>query len=117
MIFAIVSLSLLGLVLAGMLAWSVKLNLKYLEKLEEVKDQIDASLDILDTQYQRAAAKAELEVLSDEPVVRELIEDIKSSRDAILLVANLITEPLQDDEEGLIWQQEGKETDLLMKKQ
>ena len=115
MIFSIVTLSLLCLILAGCLTWSVRLNLKYAEKFEEIIDQIDVSLDILDTQYQRAAAKAELEVLSDEPVVRDLIDDIKSSRDAILLVANLIVEPTQDEEKGLRWHQEKQKSQLTKK--
>jgi hypothetical protein len=37
--------------------------------------------------------------LSDEPVVRELLEDIQVTRDAILLVANLMIEPLEILEE------------------
>lgn len=100
MIMIIALLLIVCAALSGALVWSVRLNLSYADKLEEVSDQIEDSLDVLDTCYQRAAAKAELEVLSDEPVVRELMDDIRGSRDAILLVANLIVEPLQANEKG-----------------
>lgn len=116
MIIAIISLAVICTALIAALVWSVRLNLIYLEKIEEVRNQIDESLDILDSQYQRAAAKAELEVLSDEPIVRELIEDIRSSRDAILLVANLIVEPLKDDEKDLLWHQKEEHKKLQKKK-
>ena len=87
-----------------MLFFSLKLNLQYSEKFEEIKERTEESLDVLDTCYQRAAAKAQLDIMSDEPVVQEFVNDIKLSRDAILLVANLIVEPFQgdDEEKGLI---------------
>jgi hypothetical protein len=87
------------LILAALLFFSVRLNLKYSEKLEDVREQVEESLDVLDTCYQRAAQRAKLEVLSDEPVVRDLLDDIKITRDAILLVANLIVEPLSEVDE------------------
>jgi len=81
------------------LALSLRLNLRYSEKLQEVSDQIEDSLDVLDTLYQRAATRAQLEVFSDDAVVKELVSDIQTTRDAILLVANLIVSPMQEDDE------------------
>jgi len=98
--FIIVVLALLCLCLVIGLVWSLRLNLSYADKMEEIRDQVDQSLDVLNTFYQRAVSRAELEVMSDEPVIRELVADLQGSRDAILLVANLIVDPLQDDEEG-----------------
>lgn len=85
--------------LLGFFCWSVKKNLQLTEKLQEINDQVEESLDVLDACYQRAAERAKLEVFTDEPVVKELIEDIKLTRDAILLVANLIVEPLKQTKE------------------
>ena len=99
MVFFVVLLSVLCVLLATALAYSLRLNLQYQDKIESVSEQIEKSLDVLDTCYHRAAQRAGLEVFSDEPVVKELIEDIKETRDAILLVANLIIEPLQGEEE------------------
>lgn len=69
---------------------SIRRNLQYSEKLEELGDQIDESLDILDGCYQRISKAAVTPVLSDEPIVKQLISDIKLTRDAVLLVANKI---------------------------
>lgn len=82
--------------------FSLRMNLDYSDKMQEIKEATEESLDVLNTFYQRAAARAELEVMSDEPVIRELVADLKGSRDAILLVANIIVDPLQNDdnEEG-----------------
>jgi hypothetical protein len=99
MLTLVIILSLLIACLSAALFWSVRLNLRYADKLEEISDQLDESLDILDTLYQRAAARAQLEVFHDDPVVKELVNDIQTTRDAILLVANLIVEPLKEDDE------------------
>lgn len=76
--------------LSALLFVSVRQNLQYSEKLEELGDQIDESLDILNGCYQRIAKAAETPVLSDEPIVQQLISDIKLTRDSVLLVANKI---------------------------
>ena len=99
MIFTIIILSVICAALSAVLYFSLRLNLQNQDKFEEISEQIDESLDVLDACYQRAAQRAKLEVLSDEPVVRELLEDIKTTRDAILLVANLIVKPMQEAEQ------------------
>jgi hypothetical protein len=99
MFITIVVLSILCFFLILSLIWSVKKNLAFSEKFESIIEQIERSLDVLDSCYQRAAARSKLEVLSDEPVVRELLEDIQVTRDAILLVANLMIEPIEEERE------------------
>lgn len=97
----ITALSIYAIIASIVLIISIRMNLDYSDKLQEIKEATEEALDVLNTFYQRAAARAELEVMSDEPVVRELVTDLKGSRDAILLVANIIVDPLQeDDEEG-----------------
>lgn len=99
MFITIVVLSILCFFLILSLVWSVKKNLAFSEKFESIIEQIERSLDVLDTCYQRAVTRSKLEVLSDEPVVRELLEDIQVTRDAILLVANLMIEPIEEERE------------------
>jgi hypothetical protein len=70
----------------------------YVDKLEELGNQIDESLDVLDDCYHRIAKATEIPVMSDEPVIRELISDIKHVRMAVLLVANKLV--LFDQEEN-----------------
>jgi CHASE3 domain sensor protein len=78
------------IIIGALLFVSIRRNLQYSEKLEELGDQIDESLDIIDKCYKRISTTAETPVLSDEPIVQQLISDIKLTRDAILLVANKI---------------------------
>ena len=99
MFIAVVILSTLCFFLILGLVWSVKKNLAFSEKFELIVEQIENSLDVLDTCYRRASARSKLEVLSDEPVVKELLEDIQVTRDAILLVANLMIEPIEEEKE------------------
>lgn len=67
---------------------SVSKNLELLESLEELSTQIEESLDILDDCYKNIQKKSELEIFIDEPVVKDLINDINNTKDAVLLIAN-----------------------------
>jgi hypothetical protein len=62
-----------------------------------VQEQVDKSLDVLDACYVRAVERSQLDVMSDEPVVRDLVNDLKTCREAILLVAGYIASPFADD--------------------
>ena len=61
-----------------------------MEKLDELAEGIQTSLDILDEQYQIIDQKTKIEVFSDEPVIRNLVQDIATARDSILIVAKLL---------------------------
>jgi cell division protein FtsL len=75
-----------------LLVFSLRLIFKLNDKIEDIDEKIEQSLDILDMCYQRISKKASLEIFSDEPVVKQVINDIKLSRDAMLIIANIITE-------------------------
>lgn len=95
----IVLLVLISAVLSIGLFYSIRSNLRYVEQLDQIRDQVEKSLDVLNTCYQRVAEKSNIELLSDEPIVRDLVYDMKRSKDAILLVANMIVTPFNEDEE------------------
>jgi hypothetical protein len=82
------------------LYYSVKRNIASIEKIEEVVGQIEESLDVLDSCYTKIDAKSKIEVLSDDPIVRELIQDIATAKDSILVVANKISDPVREDIPG-----------------
>lgn len=69
---------------------SLQRNIAYMEKLDELAEGIQTSLDILDEQYQIIDQKTKIEVFSDEPVIRNLVQDIATARDSILIVAKLL---------------------------
>ena len=90
MIIAVIMLVLYSIATTVALVVSVKGWLRCSDKLYEVRDQIVQSLDMLNECFRRVSKTASREVLSDEPIIRELVNDTKMARDAILLVANKI---------------------------
>jgi hypothetical protein len=78
--------------LSALLALSIRKNLYLQEKIENISESLEESLDVLDLVYQRIVTKTQLEVLSDDPIVRELAQDLKISRDSVHAIANLISD-------------------------
>jgi hypothetical protein len=66
----------------------------------DVEDQVEESLDILNECYGRLSKIAKLDVMVDEPVVRDMVQTLKKSIDAILLVANKVSGPLNTEEKS-----------------
>jgi hypothetical protein len=65
-------------------------NLALNDQREELVDQIEESLDMLDACYSRLAHHATIPVLSDEPVIQEVVRDIKLARNTVLAVASKV---------------------------
>ena len=87
------------LVFLVLLCLSVHRNFQQADKLDEVGDQVNESLDVLDECYSRISKVAEHPVMSDEPYIREMLSDIQSARGAVLLVANkLVTFDYEEDD-------------------
>lgn len=86
----------------------IRKNLELSDQREELVDQIEISLDILDDCYRRISHHAETPVMMDEPIVREVVNDLKFAKNAILAIAsNVVTYGYNesehdddDDEEG-----------------
>lgn len=107
MIFLVVFLSVLVVCLCIALFVSVRQTLTLDEKFQELGVQVEASLDILDGCYNRFSIIAETPVFSDEPVVKQLMNDVAYSRHALLLIANnIVTFDEEDEEDRTLWQQE-----------
>lgn len=70
------------------LCFSVYLNIRLGKTILSIEDQIEESLDILDSCYSQIDAIAHTPVLSDDPFVKDVLMRIKASRDAVFLVAN-----------------------------
>lgn len=87
-----------SLFLGSCLFFSVKKNIELLDRLESVEDVVEKALDVLDDQHQKIEAKTKIEVFSDEPVVRNLVQDIVVARDAVLEIAKILNSSLGPDE-------------------
>lgn len=99
-------LSLFLLTITGIaLFYSVKRNIQLMDKLEEIDDALDNVVSVLETQHQKIDAKTRIEVFSDEPIIRELIQDISTARDVVKSASEILKEiefsiDSQDDEEN-----------------
>ena len=98
MIYAILIITNILTLTACVLA--VQRSLVLIEKIDEINVQVEESLDIIDTSYASVSKHLESQVLFDDPVVVAMIRDVKQARDAMLLVANKVTEPFQNDEDS-----------------
>ena len=81
---------------------SVKKNLEWLQLLETASDEYKEILNELSDIYESVDKKSKMELFLDEPVTRELVEDIKGTKKAIKLAAEKISvfiEEENDDEE------------------
>lgn len=78
---------------------AVKKNLALSDQREQLVDQIEESLDELDACFQRLSRNAEVNVLSDEPIIREVMGDIRRARNAVLAVASKVATYGSDEDE------------------
>lgn len=92
--------SVLLLVISVLLLMSLRRNLELSEQLDDLAEQIEESLDIMNDCYQRVAVVADMPVYSDEPQIKQLVQDIKHVKHAIILVANRMVAFDEDDDES-----------------
>lgn len=65
--------------------------LRFGKMILKIQDTIEDALDILDERYESMSKVLEIPVFFDSVEVRQVIDDIERSREAILLVANHLT--------------------------
>jgi len=82
---------------SSLLIVSLKKNIEFMEKIDEIQETLEKSLEILEIQSKKIDQKAKLEVFSDEPVVRNLIKDIIESKNAVVRVAKLLDDSMIED--------------------
>ena len=65
-----------------------------------VEDAVEECLDVLDERYASISQVLDIPLFEDSPQIRKVHRDIQKSRDQILVVANLLTGGvIEDDEE------------------
>ena len=57
-----------------------------------VEDSVEECLDILDERYESISKVLEIPLFDDSPQIKTVHKDIKRSRDAILSIANVLTD-------------------------
>lgn len=66
---------------------SLRKNLELVNELETITEKLDDSAKILESCYKRIERKSRLEVFSDDPIIKELVDDIKDAKSAIMLIS------------------------------
>jgi len=92
MIAIAIILFIISILLGTTLYLSLKKNSELIEAIEGTVEQIDASLEILDYYYKRINRKSQLELFSNDKTIRELVDDMKQTRLAILSISEKLTE-------------------------
>ena len=85
---SIVLFSILGIVIFTILTISIVLNYRLGMIILNVQDSIEQSLDILDERYESMSKILEIPIFFDSVEVRQVVDDIRVSRDSILKIAN-----------------------------
>lgn len=80
----IVTIIILCLFLAISLYYVAKFSLIILR----MEDSIEESLDIIDERYKSISSVLEIPIFYDSPQIRQVVNDIKVTRDTLLLIAN-----------------------------
>lgn len=91
-------LTFISLALLLTLIFVLKKAIEYRDKLETLVSQIEESLDIIDLCYQKITKVSGLPIAIDDPIVQQLVSDIKETKGALLLIANMIVEFDETDE-------------------
>ena len=78
-------------VLSVVLLVSLYYNYKFARVILRIEDAIEESLDNLDERYASIQKVLDTPLFFDSPQVRQVINDINESRNAVLYVANQLT--------------------------
>ena len=82
------SLIALIIVLSICLIVSLYYVVKFSLIILKIEDAIEESLDIIDERYRSISSVLEIPIFYDSPQIRQVVNDIKVTRDTLLLIAN-----------------------------
>lgn len=89
-------------VLIALLSVSLYYLVKFSLIILKVEDAIEETLDVLDERYRSISKILEIPLFYDSPQIRQVIQDVKSTRDSLLLIANrfasIDTRAVEEDE-------------------
>ena len=83
--------SILIFFLVILLLVSLYYNYRFAKIIFKIEDAVEQSLDVLDEKYSKIQNVLETPLFFDSPQVRNVMDDIKESREAVLYVANQLT--------------------------
>lgn len=92
-------MSIVIICLSVMLFFSIKRNLEYMTLFDEVVESYRELFEQLNYYHDKFDKKSKLELFLDEPVTRELVEDIKGTKKAIKFAAEKISVFIENENE------------------
>jgi hypothetical protein len=101
MIIALLFLSITSLCSIVGLYYSVKKNIQLIEELEVINSQLDSSIEELDYLHKKIDKKSKVELFSDEPMIRELVEDIKQAKKIVMSISESFTVEKENNTKSL----------------
>lgn len=92
------------IILATILASSTIILAYFVNRLSnavfELEEQVEESLDIIDNCYSNITEISRHPVVSDEPIVKQLLGEIRDCRYSLLLIANKLISISPGDDDG-----------------
>jgi len=90
-------LSIMSVMLTVLLGISVYFNVKFGIIILRMQDTIEDCLDALDERFQVFSKILEKPVFFDSPEIRQVIQEIRTSQEILLKIANSIANPGETD--------------------
>ena len=90
-------LSIAAVILTVLLGISVYFNVKFGIIILRMQDTIEDCLDALDERFQVFSKILEKPVFFDSPEIRQVIQEIRTSQEILLKIANSIANPGETD--------------------
>lgn len=92
-------LSILSISLLMILYFSIRKNIELLDKLQLVDDSLQTCIKLLDIQVTKIEEKTKIEVFSDEPIIRDLINDMVTAKETVVKVSSLLDDLVEEQDE------------------
>ena len=80
-----------------LLCVSIYFNIKFGMTILQFEDTVEECLDIIDERYRSISKVLEIPIFFDSVEVRQVVNDISATRDAILIIANNLSSGVSED--------------------
>ena len=87
-------------IVALLLCVSIYFNIKLGMTILRFEDTVEECLDIIDERYRSISKVLEIPIFFDSVEVRQVINDISATREAILIIANNLSNGVSNDQEA-----------------
>lgn len=83
--------------LAALAVVGVYFSIRFGLVILKVQDSIEESLDVIDERVKSISKVLEIPLFYDSPEIRQVVNDLKSTRNSILTIANSLGASIDDD--------------------